>query len=68
MKNMWKKIITGPKAIAGFCIDELKLIVHDQGALLFFVIAMFIYPLLYITGYGNEVVRDLPVAVVDLDH
>jgi ABC-2 type transport system permease protein len=65
---MWKKISYGPKAIAGYCIDELKLIVHDSGALLFFVIAMFIYPMLYITGYGNEVVRDLPVAVVDLDH
>jgi len=65
---MWKKITIGARETVGYFIGELKLIFSDSGAVLFFIIAMFIYPLLYVTGYGKEVVRELPVAVVDLDH
>ena len=65
---MWKKITIGARETVGYFIGELKLIFTDSGAVLFFMLAMFIYPMLYITGYGREVVRELPVAVVDLDH
>ena len=65
---MWKKITIGARETVGYFIGELKLIFSDSGAVLFFMLAMVIYPLLYVAGYGKEVVRELPVAVVDLDH
>lgn len=65
---MWKKIIEGAKESAGYFVDELKLIFTDAGAILLFVIAMFIYPLLYAIGYEKEVLKEIPVALVDLDH
>jgi ABC-2 type transport system permease protein len=65
---MLKKVIDGAKESAIYFVDELKLIFSDAGAVLLFVIAMVIYPLLYAIGYEKEVVRDIPVAVVDLDH
>jgi len=65
---MWKKITIGARETVGYFIGELKLIFSDSGAVLFFMLAMVIYPMLYISGYGKEVVRELPVAVVDLDH
>ena len=65
---MWKKIFDGAKETASNFVRELRLIFSDAGAVLLFVIAMFIYPLLYAIGYEKEVVRDIPVAVVDLDH
>jgi ABC-2 type transport system permease protein len=65
---MWKRIIEGAKESAEYFVDELKLIFSDAGAVLLFVIAMFIYPLLYAIGYEKEIIRDLPVAIVDMDH
>lgn len=56
------------RAIAGIFLDEIRLIFTDSGTVLIFLIAMFIYPLIYSLGYENETVRELPVAVVDLDH
>ena len=43
-------------------------IVKDEGVLLFFVFLPIAYPLLYSWIYNNEVVRDVPVAVVDNSH
>jgi ABC-2 type transport system permease protein len=51
-----------------YTIEELKTILHDPGALLIFAIAMVIYPVLYSLGYCKETIREIPVAVVDLDH
>lgn len=65
---MWKNIKKTLQEIHGLFIDEMKLILSDSGAVLFFIAAMFIYSLLYAIGYERETVRDLPVAVVDLDH
>lgn len=65
---MWKNFKKIPGEIHGFFIDEIKLILSDSGAVLFFIAAMVIYSLLYTIGYEKETVRDLPVAVVDLDH
>ncbi len=47
--------------------NELKAIFTDSGAVLILVGALLIYPILYSFGYFNEVLTDLPVAVVDLD-
>lgn len=45
--------------------QELKLLVKDQGVLIFFVLVPLLYPLLYTFIYTNETVREVPAAVVD---
>ena len=47
---------------------EVKAIAADWGVLLFLVGAFGSYPLLYPFTYMHEVVRDVPVAVVDLSN
>ncbi len=62
------KTLKGANETAIYFVDELRLIFSDAGAVLLFMIAMFIYPLLYAIGYEKEIIKDIPVAVVDLDH
>lgn len=50
------------------CLRELKGILKDQGLLMFLVLVPLAYPLLYSWIYNNEVVREVPVAVVDMSH
>lgn len=45
--------------------EELRTIVRDQGVLIFFFIVPLGYPLLYTFIYNEEVVREVPVVVVD---
>lgn len=45
--------------------EELRNAVKDQGVLIFFFILPLGYPLLYAFIYTNEVVREVPIAVVD---
>lgn len=47
---------------------ELKHIVKDEGVLIFFFLVPLAYPLLYSFIYTNEVVREVPIAVVDESH
>lgn len=44
---------------------ETKSTVKDEGVLIFFLLVPLAYPLLYSWIYNNEVVREVPVAVVD---
>ena len=55
-------------AITYAWVSELKTIVKDQGVLLFFVFLSLAYPLIYSWIYTNEVVREVPVVVVDDSH
>ena len=48
--------------------QELRLVIRDEGVLLFFILVPLAYPLLYSWIYNNEVVRDVPVVVVDDSH
>lgn len=48
--------------------QEMRQVIRDEGVLIFFVIVPLIYPLLYSWIYNNEVVRDVPVVVVDQSH
>lgn len=48
--------------------DELRLVLKDEGVLIFFIIVPLIYPLLYSWIYNNETVREVPVVVVDDSH
>ena len=49
-------------------INELKTIVKDEGVMLFFLLVPLAYPMVYSWIYNNEVVRDVPVVLVDNSH
>jgi len=65
---MEKKILNGFQEIQQTFVHELKESLKDSGTVLIFVIAVIAYPILYSIGYLNETLRDVPIAVVDLDH
>jgi len=46
-------------------VIELRRVLEDKGVILIFFIATLIYPLIFGAIYKNELVRNLPVAVVD---
>ena len=48
--------------------EELKQMLHDEGVIIFFVLVPLFYPLLYSWIYNNEVVREVPVVIVDDCH
>ena len=48
--------------------QEMRQVARDEGVLIFFIFVPLIYPLLYSWVYNNEVVREVPVAVVDMSH
>jgi len=59
------------EAISDICYiwwDEMKQTVKDEGMLIFFILVPLLYPLLYSWIYNNEVVREVPVVVVDDSH
>lgn len=48
--------------------QEMKNTFRDEGVIIFFLIVPFAYPVLYSWIYNNEVVHEVPVAVVDNSH
>lgn len=48
--------------------EELRNIFSDSTILVLFFVGTLVYPLLYSWIYNNEVLHDMPVAVVDLSH
>ncbi len=59
-----KYLTDGLSDMMQICMDEFKRIFGDRGVVLIFFVAATIYPLLYNGLYKNEVVYELPVAVV----
>ncbi|MGA7325895.1 MAG: ABC transporter permease, partial [Rhodomicrobium sp.] len=53
--------------IGGAMVAEFRRVLSDQGALGMILLAPIIYGLFYPQPYLGQVLRDLPVAVVDLD-
>lgn len=47
---------------------EMRNVFTDEGVLIFFILVPLGYPLLYSWIYNNEVIRETPVAIVDMDH
>lgn len=47
---------------------EMLQVVKDEGVIIFFIVVPLVYPLLYSWIYNNEVVREVPVCVVDQSH
>jgi ABC-type multidrug transport system, permease component len=48
--------------------ENSKQLFRDQGVLIFFILVPLMYPLIYGFIYTNEVVREVPVIVVDDSH
>jgi ABC-2 type transport system permease protein len=48
--------------------EEYRNIFSDKGVLMIFFGAIFFYSIFYPLPYANEVLKDAPLAVVDLDH
>ena len=67
-----KKASAGPLSfLSSLCYIwwlETKSTIKDEGVLIFFLVVPLAYPLLYSWIYNNEVVREVPVAIVDLSH
>ncbi len=64
--NWSKNFIRGAQEIVTIIWEELKHIVRDPGLLIIFLLASVIYPPMYCSIYKNEVLTDVPIAVVDL--
>lgn len=62
------KITTFWEDTAKVWLHEMRDMFKDEGALLFVILLPLAYPLLYSWVYNNEVVREVPVAVVDNSH
>ena len=65
---MFKSFFNGLQQVAKYYTGELKECFRDNGAIIMFILGMIAYPVAYSIGYMKEVVKEVPVAVVDLDH
>ncbi len=65
---MWKKITDNLQNVYAIFAAEISESFNDAGTVLIFIVAAIAYPMLYSVGYVNETIREIPVAVVDLDH
>lgn len=63
--NIFKKIADWFIGLGRVFRNELRLITHDPAVLLFFLGLPLAYPVVYTLIYNPEVVREIPVAVVD---
>ena len=64
-RGLLQKIRCGVADASRIWAEEMRGVVRDEGIVIFFIIVPLLYPLLYSWIYNNEVVRDVPVAVVD---
>lgn len=67
-EGLFHKINEGVHDMCYIWAKEMKATVKDEGVLIFFILVPLFYPLLYSWIYNNEIVREVPVAVVDLSH
>lgn len=66
--KIWNRLVEAIHDMATIWGDEMKMTVKDEGVLIFFIIVPLLYPLLYSWIYTNEVVHEVPVAIVDQSH
>ena len=67
-EKLWHVIRQGILDLGYVWRKEMSTLIHDEGIVIFFIIVPLLYPLLYSWAYNNEVVREVPVAVVDMSH
>lgn len=63
--NMFKYIYRWGVDVGRALRNEFKNIFGDIGVLLFYIALPIMYPIIYTLVYNTEVVRDIPIAVVD---
>jgi ABC-2 type transport system permease protein len=66
--NLFSQIREGFRSLPRIYFREFKLIFSDVGVMILIFAVPLIYPVLYSFIYYPEVVRDMPVAVVDASH
>ncbi len=67
MKKLWN-ILTRPLVeVSGVCYREMRICLSDVGIILFMLFLPIAYPVIYSLIYNPELVRDVPVVVVDHD-
>ena len=66
--NIFRQISEGFSNTYRIWMREFQLIFSDVGVMILIFAVPLIYPLLYSFIYYPEVVRDMPIAVVDLSH
>ena len=64
---MWKSIKSIISQFLEVYCREFKLVIHDQGLLIFFILLPLAYPIVYSLIYNPEQVRDVKLIVVDHD-
>lgn len=70
-KTLHLKENIGNNLITSICYIwwiEMKNTIKDEGMLIFFILVPLVYPLLYSWIYNNEVVREIPVVIIDQSH
>ena len=67
MKKFVGKIKTWIGGLYRVYVHEFSLVLHDGGMLLFFTFLPLVYPVLYSLIYNPELVKDVPIVVVDND-
>jgi ABC-2 type transport system permease protein len=66
--NLFRQIREGFRSLPWITKRELQLIFSDVGVMILIFAVPLIYPMLYSFIYYPEVVRNLPVAIVDMSH
>ena len=67
-EGLFYKIYEGIQDMCYIWAKEIRSTIKDEGVLIFLLLVPLAYPLLYSWIYNNEVVRDVPTAIVDLSH
>lgn len=68
MKQLFTKAVNAVAEVCGIWMNETRALFKDEGMLLFALLLPLAYPVLYSWIYNNEVVHEVPVAVVDHSH
>lgn len=66
--TLFQQIKEGLSDMLYIWAKEMRNVFTDEGVLIFFILVPLGYPLLYSWIYNNEVIRETPVAIVDMDH
>ncbi len=66
--SIFRNIYEGLQHACFIWRKEISQLVRDEGVIIFFIIVPLVYPILYSWIYNNEVVREVPVCVVDQSH
>jgi ABC-2 type transport system permease protein len=66
--NIFRQISEGFRSLPRIGMREFQLIFSDMGVMILIFAVPLIYPMLYSIFYYPEVVRDMPIAIVDRSH